>query len=343
MKSILQKFDGDFKTHLNNSSLPAIIKVGGSVLKTYKDALRLIALPKTHNARIVVVSAPGGVSKKIQNLFLFPKKLQSFSSKTEEELEGIYKIYQSIFKDSGLNVRPYWSERLQLFREVVSGTNFEDSYDLWKLQCCALAHLGEVFTVEMLVKLAEQEGTSFSILETQKTIFLQEDFPPLPEDKFAPVAIDFEKSFNGVKSILASNYETSTPLIAPGFVAKNGLLGWNGSDTTAALLGCFYYEATQEFPRIIFLKDRPFQTSGGQQCVNIEGVTKYSFMKGEQAEYEQPFIHPQAIDILDESYSIPFMVEVPDKDSSRLMVTSCSKLAQSAGAQDYPAEKKSLG
>lgn len=334
MNSMLSKFDGDFESHLQDISIPAVVKRGGSCLKTSKDALSCVNLPQTHNSVVTTVSAPSGVTQAIDCLFSNKKDLQNFSRKTMKDLGAVKSIYSPIFNPFW-GIRSEWNDAVQCFRENTINTQWNDPQDYRRLYSFALGHFGELFTVEMLNLLAEKEAEKFSILPTNKAILLSQDFPSLPEDKFAPVSIDWQNTFDALKSFFPS----SGPVLAPGFVAKNGLLGWNGSDTTAAILALFYYWNTTQVPRVIYQKDRPFQTSGR---VDLVGSTKYSYFKREQSGYEQPFVHPQAIDLLDEPYSIPFLIEVPGTEY-RLMVTSCSKLARSAGAKDYPAVAKTSG
>lgn len=329
------KFEGDFHLHLKDPSIFSVVKRGGSCITKPQDALDIVLLPETHNARVVVPSAPSGVSQQISNLFTDHSSLKTFSRKIEMGLAEIKLPYQNIFKPLGVEVFREWSDTVSLFREVVSETDFEDPEDRRKLESFAFGQFGEIFTAKMLHQLAIQQGKEISILPTHETIFLQENFPGLPEDKFASVPINLEKSFEA----LAIVFPKSGAVLAPGFVAKNGLLGWNGSDTTASILVLFLYVHTGVVPRVIFQKDRPFETVGGKNKVILEGATKYSYFKNRQKRYEQPYIHPQAIDLLDEPCSIPFKVEVPG-DSYELLVTSCSKLADFLGAHENPAGVK---
>jgi hypothetical protein len=327
------KFSENPVSHLKNLTQPAIYKIGGSVLKKPVDierVLRVLAEPFT---AIVVVSAPSGVSQCIQDMFVTSQgekviSMPCLRRNIDVILPKVKTIYAHIFGNEN-SFQDSWDKRVRFFTdEFLPMQNMATS--AWQVEVFALAYFGEVFTVEMLAQLAEKNEVQCSVLETQQTIFLKRDFLPLPKDLFASVDIDMKRSFEALASILISSHRKKTPLLVAGFVAKNGLLGWNGSDTTAALLGRFYYETTGQVPRIIFQKDKPFQTSGGQKSVNIEGVTKYSYFKSQQEERRQPFVHPQAIDLLDEPYSLPFLIEVPGNEY-HLVVTSCKKLAQSFG------------
>lgn len=325
------KFDGNPVSLFEDPTQPAIYKIGGSVLKTSTDVVRVLQILAEPSTSLVVVSAPSGVSQCIKNIFVNPSGQKAFSlpcvlNNLDTNLLAIEKIYAQIFGNFGIDFQKHWNERVRFFtQEFLSDQNMATS--AWRVEVFALGYFGELCTVELIAKLAEKKGVRCAVLETQETIFLKKDFAPLPEDLFASVDIHMEKSFEAVAPILRSNRENKTPLLAAGFVAKNGLLGWNGSDTTAALLGRFYYEATGQVPGIIFQKDRPFQTSGGLNSIDVDRVTKYSYFKGQQEKYPQPFVHPQAVDLLDEPYSLPFLIEVPDTEYN-LVVTSCKKLAQ---------------
>lgn len=325
------KFVGNPVSHFENHTAPATYKIGGSVLKTPADVERIMQMLAEPSTSVIVVSAPSGVSQHIKTMFVTAggKKVINtplVQHNVEMILPKVKKIYTHIFGNFGIGFQKSWDERVRFFtEEFLPMQNMTTS--AWCVEVFALGYFGELFTVELLVKLAKEKGVRCAVLETQQTIFLKKDFTPLPEDLFASVDIDMEKSFEAVAPILVSSRENKTPLLAAGFVAKNGLLGWNGSDTTAALLGRFYYEATGQVPRIIFQKDRPFQTSGR---VDVVIPAKYSYFKREQSVYEQPFIHPQAVDLLDEPYSIPFLIEVPGS-TYRLPVMSCKKLAQVSG------------
>jgi|GEM_PF-1791278 len=325
--AILPKFEGNFFDHLSDTQILSFHKFGGSILKNYEQLCHVAdILKKDSSTRGAVFSVPAGVSSTLRSVADNPTSLQVFSTKVQKKLESVYKVYQKFARPSGIDLFFAWQDAINTLKDCIACTNFEDPQEYWELQCFILSAFGESFFVpEVVCPILKKQGLDIEFLDARKMIFLQDNFPKLSEDLFSFVDIKEEKTLETIGYFFS---RTEKIVIMQGFVAKNGLLGWNGSDTTLSLLARAYYQQAKKIPRVIFWKGTPLYTTSSEGInlsVSLDGTTKYRYLENTQKKATQPFIHPQAIRLLDEPYSIPFGVRLPNDENYHLMVTSCSQ------------------
>jgi len=318
MNTILPKFHGDFFSHLNDDSIPAFHKFGGSGLKID----HVISILSASNTAGAVFSVPYNVTKKLFNIKNNLKNLDI----VYQELNTIIQGYTTFALPFRVSLFSAWENRVKLFEEVLNESikngDLENFKERIKIEQFVLTTFGEDFFVsEVIYPILKKEGLKLELIDSREVIFLKDNFPELSEDLFSFVDINEEKTMKALGYKLSSGEK---PVILAGSIAKNGLLGLNGSDITLSLLVNAYYQKTKVIPRVIFWKSTPLYTALGSQSKKVDGVTKYRYFENSQKGATKPFVHPQAIKLLDEPTSIPFSVKIHD-DEYHLMVTSCTQ------------------
>lgn len=326
--SLLRLFSPEFKNLI-------FLKIGGSVLKTLEDIKYAIALVALLKPKLIVLSALYGVTSKLElmaQLLVEEKLIQA-----EDVWNEIVETHVSYAKHFGVKgVETFFSNQHSfVFGELLDSLHHTDEKSVQSFTNYIMC-IGERAAVKLLKPLLWGDGVKVTQIDPEKTIFLAS---PSKSFAFGEAGIHLDPTLEKLGDEITKAFAHGCKVLLPGFIAKGGNLGRNGSDTTLALASTAYYQKKKKPPRVIFLKEKAFthrETADGtnfNQCFKKWGFFLRSFRSG-----EQPYIYPDAVSLMLGSpdhreypgpgFSLPFQILAKEDPDFNLCIVSCRQHTQ---------------
>ncbi len=297
-----------------------ILKIGGASLRDAKSIRASAQVVKDGGYDMLAVSAIKNVTnilEKVAHLVSDDKTLEDAYHLFEK---SFMRLHQDISRD--LSVLSYMHLFLQdLKQEMEEMTDIDVLNHDPESQKEFSEHLltfGERALVQIFKLFLERKKRCQVYYKDARNLILPDFQNPKKDGGFAPnvqVTLEHMKPF---LSELQGAVGSKPLLITEGFItAKNKNLGRNGSDTTIALFAVAYKQIGYH-PEVFYLKGGKFKTKDGTNQLSYE-----DFLEG-QSGYKQPFVHPEAVNLLMEE-NIPFYILSSEDKEYRLEVGNTSE------------------